>query len=244
MIILSRLPPASASCAAAPEQAICAAMTSKTDAEDAPPRRYHHGDLAEALVAAAVEIIEEKGVEQLSMREAARRAGVSPGAPFRHFRSKTALLTALAEQAGGRLTEAVAAALAEAGEADPLAAFEAIGVGYLRWALKNPTHFQIVSSRALVDFEGSEILRGQNAAIRRRMVGLLEAARRQGRLAEDLKLEEAMLSARALVYGLARMAADGHLPEWSPAAPMETAGPEERLRGALRLFMGALAPKG
>ncbi len=223
-------------------------MTLNTHAEAAPPRRYHHGDLAEALVSAAVEIIEEKGVEQLSMREAARRAGVSPGAPFRHFRSKTALLAALAEQAMERLTAAVEAAQAEVGEADPLAAFEAVGVGYLRWALKNPTHFQIVSSRVLVDFEGSEILRSRNAAIRRRMVELLEAARDQGRLPETLDVEAALLSARALVYGLARMAADGHLPEWSAppagAASEEEAGPELRLRRALRLFMGALAPKG
>jgi AcrR family transcriptional regulator len=53
--------------------------------------------LVEALIAATVDLIEERGVEQLSVREAAKRAGVSPGAPFRHFRSKTTLLTAVAE---------------------------------------------------------------------------------------------------------------------------------------------------
>src|SRR5688572_32829983 len=86
---------------------------------------YHHGNLVEALIAVTVEIIEERGVEHVSVREAAKRAGVSPGAPFRHFRSKTALLTAVAEQAMERLTRAVAKAQSRVDSADPLVAFEA-----------------------------------------------------------------------------------------------------------------------
>lgn len=209
------------------------------DSEAAPAKRYHHGDLAAALTAAAVALIEERGVDNLSLREAARRAGVSPGAPFRHFRSKTALLTALAEEAMARLVAAAEAAQAEVGEGDPLAAFEAIGVGYLRWALANPTHFQIISSRSLIDFEASEALRGSNAALRRRMADLLAAAKAQGRLPPDLDEEAAILGARALVYGLARMASDGHLPEWTPAGA--GGDPASALRAALRLLIGGMA---
>ena len=82
---------------------------------------YHHGNLVEALIAVTVEIIEERGVEHVSVREAAKRAGVSPGAPFQHFRSKTALLTAVAEQAMGRLTQAVAAAQSNIDADKPIA---------------------------------------------------------------------------------------------------------------------------
>ena len=72
--------------------------------------RYHHGSLVEALIAATIDIIEARGVEHVSVREVARRAGVSSGAPFRHFATKTALLTAVGEQAmelidGGAVVE-------------------------------------------------------------------------------------------------------------------------------------------
>jgi len=204
------------------------------------PKPYHHGNLVEALIAATVELIEERGVENLSVREAAKRAGVSPGAPFRHFRSKTALLTAVAEQAMDRLTQAVAKAVSEVGSEDPAAAFEAIGQGYLEWALANPTHFQIISSRTLIDFEASSSLRDQNGAIRETMVELLTKVRNQGRLAPDVDLDHLVLAARAYVYGLARMAIDGHFPEWHPSEPPPTA-----VRKALRLFMSqTIAPPG
>ena len=53
---------------------------------------YHHGDLRRVLIEAALALAEEGGIEQISVREAARRAGVSPGAPFRHFESRDALM--------------------------------------------------------------------------------------------------------------------------------------------------------
>jgi len=204
------------------------------------PKRYHHGNLVEALITATVEIIEERGAEHVSVREAAKRAGVSPGAPFRHFRSKTALLTAVAEQAMGRLTEAVAKAQSRVDSADPVLAFEAIGQGYLEWAITNPTHFQIISSRTLIDFDASVSLRDQNDAIRRKMIDLLTQAKQQGRLAPDTDFDHLVLAARALVYGLARMVIDGHFPQWHPSEPSSLA-----VKKALRLFMSqmTLPPK-
>ncbi len=198
-------------------------------------RRYHHGNLVEALIAATVEIIEERGAEHVSVREAAKRAGVSPGAPFRHFRSKTALLTAVAEQAMDRLTEAVAKAQSKVDSADPIGAFEAIGQGYLEWAIANPTHFQIISSRTLIDFDASESLRNQNETIRRKMINLLTQAQQQGRLSPDTDFDHLVLAARALVYGLARMAVDGHFPEWHPSEP-----PSLAVQRALRLFISQM----
>ena len=199
------------------------------------PRGYHHGNLVEALIAATVEIIEERGVEHVSVREAAKRAGVSPGAPFRHFRSKTALLTAVAEQAMDRLTEAAAKAQSRVDSADPLVAFEAIGQGFLQWAIANPTHFQIISSRTLIDFDASGSLRDQTEAFRRTMIDLLTQAQRQGRLAPNMDFDHLVLAARALVYGLARMAIDGHFPQWYPSEP-----PSLAAQSALRLFMNQM----
>ena len=199
------------------------------------PKPYHHGNLVEALIAVTVEIIEERGVEHVSVREAAKRAGVSPGAPFQHFRSKTALLTAVAEQAMGRLTQAVAAAQLNAAADKPIAVLEAIGRGYLQWALANPTHFEIINSRTLIDFEASDSLRTQNEAIRQRMFELLAQARERGQLIEGLDLNYVVLTARALVYGLARMAIDGHFPRWHPSEP-----PPQAMRQALGLFISQI----
>lgn len=97
-------------------------------------------------------------------------------------------MTAVAEQAMNRLTESVETARAEADGGDPLAVFEAIGHGYLRWALANPTHFAVISSRTLIDFNSSDILREQNDAIRRLMISLLTQARGSGQLAPGLDL--------------------------------------------------------
>lgn len=213
-------------------------MTSDSPRPETPARStYHHGNLVSSLISAAIELIEEKGVENLSVREVAKKAGVSPAAPFRHFASKTALLTAVAEQAMTRLAEAVADALLDLEGAPPLDRLRAVGRGYLHWALANPTHFQIISSRTLIDFHDSAWLVQENEALRRQMVSLVEEAQRNGDLREGLQLEDIVLSARAFVYGIARMAIDGHFPEWKVERP-----PEEATNRALDAFMLMLSP--
>ena len=199
---------------------------------------YHHGNLKEALVAAALALIEESGVEQLSVRAAAKRAGVSPAAPFRHFPTKTALLTAVAEQATLRLQVNVQQALREAEHGDALTRFHAIGTAYLDWASANPTHFQIVSNRALIDYDQSDMRHG-NEAIRALMASLLEEALQTGQLAPGATPGQVRLAARALAYGLARMLVDGHFPEWS--GPDQT--PIQAMHDALALFMQLIGPR-
>src|ERR1700737_2231106 len=120
-----------------------------------PPKPYHHGDLKRVLIDAALGLVEEGGAESVSVREAARRAGVSPGAPFRHFPSRAALLTAVAEEAQRRFRAEIAAAIAEA-PGDGLKRFRAIGVAYLRWAMRNPAHFEVISSGKSFDHGAAE----------------------------------------------------------------------------------------
>src|SRR5688500_18199107 len=119
----------------------------------AAPKPYHHGDLRRVLIEAALQLVEEGGAEGLSVREAARRAGVSPGAPFRHFPSRDALMTAVAEEAQRRFRAEVDAALAQVPGADPLARFRALGLAFLRWAMRNPTHFEVISSTRYFDHD-------------------------------------------------------------------------------------------
>ncbi|WP_299508960.1 TetR/AcrR family transcriptional regulator [Cypionkella sp.] len=165
------------------------------------------------MIKAAVQLAEEGGPENVSVREAAKRVGVSPGAPFRHFASKTALMTAIAEEATSRFLAEIASAVREVAVDDPMGRFAAVGVAYLRWAIRNPTHFQIISNRSLIDWDGSASLQRDNAAIRALMEEALTEAQRRGLLASN-DLAEAQIAGRALVYGLARMHIDGHFAQW------------------------------
>ncbi|MGX5733929.1 TetR/AcrR family transcriptional regulator [Bosea thiooxidans] len=209
-------------------------MPQETERAKSKRGRYHHGNLVEALIAAAVELIELDGAEKLSVREVAKRAGVSPGAPFRHFSSKTALLTAVAEQAMERLVRSVDQAMASAHGEEPLRQLRAMGRGYLAWAQANPTHFQIVSSRSLIDFGGSARLVDANVRLRARMVALIAQASEEGRLRTD-DIDDVVLSSRAFVYGLARMFVDGHFPEWDVSRASEDA-----MARSLDLFIAGL----
>jgi AcrR family transcriptional regulator len=181
-----------------------------------PPRAdpYHHGNLREVLIAAAVQLIEEGGPENVSMREAAKRAGVSPGAPFRHFSSKTALMTAVAEQAMSRFRAEIALAVDAVPADEPIQRFGAIGLAYLRWAIRNPTHFQVISTRSLIDWDSSDSLGRDSDAVRALMDDALSEAQRRNLLRSG-ELAHTKFAARAMVYGLARMCIDGHLAQWA-----------------------------
>ena len=132
----------------------------KTDrpTESTSARSYHHGNLRQALLEAALELAQRHGPDRVSVREAARHVGVSPGAPFRHFPSRRALMTALAEEAGERLRIEVRKSMGGR-RASPLQRLRSLGRGYLQWAMRHPSHFRIVSARDQIDLDGSIALR-------------------------------------------------------------------------------------
>lgn len=185
---------------------------SPSRASPKPRRNYHHGNLRQALIEATVRLIETHGLESVSVREVARTAGVSPGAPFTHFPTRTALLTAVAEEAMDRLVEQIDRAVQAEEGGNPLRRFRAIGLGFLHWAIRNPTHFQVISTRSVIDFEGSP-LRRRNDEIRARMEALIAEAAEAGLLRPGDPGRH-LAGARALAYGLVRMYVDGQFPSW------------------------------
>src|SRR6202045_4013435 len=140
-------------------------VSAKARRRPSSPKPYHHGDLKRVLVDAALALVEEGGVEAVSVREAARRAGVSPGAPFRHFPSRAALMTAVAEEAQRRFRAEIEVALSEVPAGDPLARFRALGMAYLRWAMRNPAHFEIISNGRFFDHGKATELSRDNAEL-------------------------------------------------------------------------------
>jgi AcrR family transcriptional regulator len=110
---------------------------------------YHHGDLRNALVEKAAELVRTRGEQGFSLREAAREVGVSPAAAYRHFPDKAALLAALAEEGHARLATAMERSVARLpDQRDPkrlaIATLLAIGEGYVEFAVKNPAHFGVM----------------------------------------------------------------------------------------------------
>ena len=103
-------------------------------------RGYHHGNLREALIDATLELIGSKGPAGFTIAEAARLAGVSPAAPYRHFRDADALLAEVALRGFDRLTERLTKAW-NGGRPEPVRAFEDLGRAYLAFARDEPASY-------------------------------------------------------------------------------------------------------
>jgi len=104
------------------------------------PRGYHHGNLKEALIRAALELIAEKGPAGFTFADAARWAGVSPAAPYRHFRDRDELLADVARRGFEQFAAALEAAW-DGGRPDPMTAFERTGRAYLAFARNEPSYY-------------------------------------------------------------------------------------------------------
>jgi AcrR family transcriptional regulator len=104
---------------------------------------YHHGDLRQNLIDAAIALISEEGSSDLSLRQVARRVGVSHNAPYRHFEDKEALLAAVAEQGFQSLRVAMETARQDI-RIDASQCLEAIGIAYVNFALAQPFHYRLM----------------------------------------------------------------------------------------------------
>ena len=111
-------------------------------------RGYHHGNLREALVRAALALIAEKGPSGFTFAEAARSAGVSPAAPYRHFRDRDELMADVARRGFERF-EAELSAAWNGGSPDPFRAFENLGRSYLAFARDEPAYYSAMFEAGL-----------------------------------------------------------------------------------------------
>ncbi len=165
-------------------------------------KAYHHGELREALISAGTTVLEETGNTDISLREAARRAGVSPSATYRHFASKEALLTAIAGRGFSDLKQRFTKAKGS------LAGF---GYAYVDFARDRPAMFRLMFGGALLVGTLSED---------RRKVGngaysaLIDAVAQSSHLpADDPEVQRRAVKAWSLVHGYAMLLLDDRLPD-------------------------------
>ncbi len=142
---------------------VSSAESHRSMTDPAPARRYHHGDLRAALLAAAEEELASTGPEGFSLRAVARRAGVSHAAPAHHFGDSRGLLSALAAEGFRRFLATQAAREAQA-PPDPRSQLVAAGLGYIDFALARPTLFRLMFGSAKPDQASADLLAAGEAA--------------------------------------------------------------------------------
>lgn len=174
--------------------------------EQADGRAYHHGSLRPALIAAAEAVIAERGLDRFSLRETARRAGVSAAAPAHHFGDARGLLTAIAAQAFADLADALETADASAGN-NREARIKAQGKAYVAFALDRPARFDLMWRKPLLNNEDPQLIEAGDRAF-----DVLDRVTRSERPPSSGSTDPALapsIAAWSLVHGFSRLAIDG-----------------------------------
>lgn len=190
---------------------------------------YHHGDLRRSLIDAALAMAGEKQDWTFSLREVARRAGVSHNAPYNHFQDKLDLMAAVAAAGYTALRDRMKSAIAGIEKAEP--ALIKCGVGYVKFGLDHPTHYRLMFSSALAATQDGRPEQVRLAAAEARSVleDLLRRGARTGIFPSSFQrkdeLEFATLAAWSTVHGFTMIAIDDLA--GAPRALMERAA--ERL---------------
>jgi AcrR family transcriptional regulator len=188
---------------------------------------YHHGDLREACIRAALELLEEGGGTELSLRAVARRAGVSPAAPYRHYADREALVSAVAAVGYRDLAQRLAAAHPSPSTPEQLAR---VATAYVQFALERPALFRIMFGEPC-DRDNDERV-AATAAVSHYVRGIVE------RTFPDADGEALATAIWAVVHGLAFLHLDGKLDAPNRAAVAE------RVTAAIRALLSATITDG
>lgn len=196
-------------------------------------RAYHHGNLREALVKAALDLIGKKGPAGFTFAEAARAAGVSPAAPYRHFRDRDALLADVAGRGFERLADDLTGAW-DGGRPDPSTAFRRVGRAYLDFARNEPAYYTAMFESGLPPDLSPDLAReGDRAfAVLREASEALIATLPEGTRPPAMMMS---LHVWAMSHGIASLFARGDAAR--RALPM---APEDLLEAGVLIYLSGL----
>ncbi|MGB1390550.1 MAG: TetR/AcrR family transcriptional regulator [Paracoccaceae bacterium] len=197
-----------------------------------PKRGYHHGNLRQALVQSALELIESKGPTGFTLSEAAKRAGVTPAAVYRHFEGREDLIAEAARQGYEMFADLIQYAY-DNGQPSALAAFEATGRAYLAFARKHPGHYIAMFESGISVNRTPELAA---AAARARAVMEKAAADLSQHIPADRRPPASLFSAHiwAMSHGVVELFARGGPGTQSPFAP------EDLLESGIGIYLRGL----
>lgn len=191
-------------------------------------RLYHHGDLRQALVSLAVDVLSSSGVEELSLRAMARDLGVSHAAPLRHFKTKVDLLSAVAVEG----TQALLSNIANSrGPHSGAMRLLEISKAYIDWALDNPAYYKVLRN--------SEVMRHAPSILRRMIADFTDELRAELAAAQaagwkpDEKPEDLLFHFTVLTVGAAVVTNDELY-----ARPNNIVSSRDRLHSLVETFLG------
>jgi len=192
------------------------AMTTKTANKQTakkkpPPKPYHHGDLHQEILCAACDLLEQENIASLSLRQVAKKVGVSHTAPYRHFKDKESLLAGIAgvgfNQLSTRLIEAVAANIN-----DPAAQLKAAAHGYVKMSLSHPQCTQLMFGGILPCDDTYPELRASGDSAFAGLKSIIEQGQVNGVFKQG-DIETLALTVWSSIHGLALLLIGGNLPQ-------------------------------
>jgi AcrR family transcriptional regulator len=183
------------------------------------PKPYHHGNLREALLQAAIQLIAEVGPAGFTLREVARRAGVSHNAPYRHFPDRESLLAAVAAQGFRVLNEAMLDAARH--QRTSVGRLKRAGLAYVEFALRRPEHFSVMFDAAVSQRKTPDSAEASEQAFKT-LTSLVKGCQDEGVLPSG-DLRQFALLAWSMVHGVAKLATAKRLPYESTAGILKFA---------------------
>ena len=175
-----------------------------------PARGYHHGDLKNALRAAASTLVAQRGVDGVSLREISQAAGVSHTAAYRHYADKQALLAELAEDGFRQLAQINRDTIA-ATPGGPAAQLMACGRAYVRFGVQRPHVLQLMFSQAIPDWTAYPALQQASEELAQTLAGVVAAGQASGAI-QVAPLSDVTLTAWSLVHGLTLLLVGRRIP--------------------------------
>lgn len=172
---------------------------------------YHHGNLRSDLIKAALSLIMKKGASALTIREVARRAGVSHTAPYRHFKDKNELLAMVAKEGFDLMVLQMKKRVAAFPD-DPLMRFKYCGFAYIEFAVSHPAHYRVMFGQSNVEPHESEELQKSATASFQTLLDCIADCQSHGSIRPGDPMAMA-LSAWSIVHGFAMLFIDRHVKE-------------------------------
>lgn len=197
-------------------------------------KNYHKGDLRNKLISSGLKILSENGMESLSLRMVAKRAGVSHAAPYRHFENREALIAAIAEDGYKKLSDNILSAAALHPQ-NPELQFKEAGWGYIQFAIENPEHLKVMFGSFS---KGCELDRGTSFDD---LIGLIRNCQDSGLIRNEDPLILA-LTTWSTVHGLALILINNQMPE--AGIPADRKSREQMVRKIIDILFEGLRNTG